>query len=47
MYRPNRDNAGQCHSLSFGTMPLGGLLASRVDFLSCLSSFSSHATCDL
>eukprot|EP00979_Chaetoceros_neogracilis_P006618 scaffold1342_cov255-Chaetoceros_neogracile.AAC.21 len=28
MYRPNRDNAGQCHSLSFGTMPSGGLLAS-------------------
>jgi hypothetical protein len=30
MYRPNRDNAGQCHSLSFGTMPSGGLLAREV-----------------
>ena len=29
MYRPNRDNAGQCHSLSFGTMPSDGLIISE------------------
>jgi len=33
MYRPNRDNAGQCHSLSFGTMPSDGLLARTCSFL--------------
>eukprot|EP00979_Chaetoceros_neogracilis_P006616 scaffold1342_cov255-Chaetoceros_neogracile.AAC.19 len=32
MYRPNRDNAGQCHSLSFGTMPSGGLLARAISY---------------